>query len=109
MGFLCAALIVSSACRKKEKRVLRTEPWPAPVALSASGALPSAPPGKPVHYVVDGAKVSFELPARKKKPSGTLASVSGELELDVQHPENTRGELRAYLLSINCVSEGREP
>ncbi|HET9929166.1 MAG TPA: hypothetical protein VFQ35_00700 [Polyangiaceae bacterium] len=103
-------LFALAGCRHKEKRVLRTEPWAAPVAISsASGAaLPSAPEGKPVRYIVDQARVTLELPAKKKKPSGSLAKVSGEIDLDVLHPENTRAELRADLLSLSLGSNGRD-
>lgn len=107
--FFCLALLPLVTCRQREKRVLRTEPWAAPVPISsASGALPTAPAGKPVRYHVDKARVTLELPARKKKPVGTLEEVSGEIDLDVQHPENTRAELRADLLSLSLSANGQE-
>lgn len=105
----CVAVVALAACRQREKRVLRTEPWAAPVPISsASGAPPSAPAGKPVRYVVEQARISIELPARKKKPTGSIQNVSGEIDLDVQHPENTRAELRADLLSLSLSANGRE-
>jgi polyisoprenoid-binding protein YceI len=108
VGLIGSLLISLAGCHRKEKRVLRTEPWPAPVALSASGALPSSAPGRPVHYVVESGKVSFELPTRKKKPSGSIGNIAGEIDLDVQHPEATRAELRADLLSLTLSANGRD-
>ena len=108
VGLIGSLLLSLAGCHRKEKRVLRTEPWPAPVALSASGALPSAAPGRPVHYVVESGKVSFELPTRKKKPSGSIGNIAGEIDLDVQHPEATRAELRADLLSLTLSANGRD-
>ncbi|MFZ5896765.1 MAG: hypothetical protein ACOY0T_37255 [Myxococcota bacterium] len=107
-GVLLIALLALSACERKEKRVLRTEPWPAPVALSASSAAPVTPAGEPVRYAVDSARVTIELPARKKKPVASLAKVEGDIDLDVQRPENTRAELRADLLSLTLSEKGRD-
>lgn len=109
-SFALIALVALAGCRHREKRVLRTEPWAAPVAISSASAatLPSAPEGKPVRYVVDQARVTIELPAKKKKPSGSVAKVTGEIDLDVQHPENTRAELRADLLSLSLSANGRD-
>ena len=103
-----AGLFFLAGCRQKEKRVLRTEPWQAPVAISASGQAPSPAPGKPVRYAVENARVSLELPAGKKKLSGTLARVDGTIDLDVQRPENTRATLRADLTSLALGMNGRE-
>jgi hypothetical protein len=61
-----------------------------------------------VHYVVESGKVSFELPTRKKKPSGSIGNIAGEIDLDVQHPEATRAELRADLLSLTLSANGRD-
>ncbi|MGC4091243.1 MAG: hypothetical protein QM756_25875 [Polyangiaceae bacterium] len=91
--------------------MLRTEPWQAPVAISASGA-PSALPvvaGKRIRYTLSSARISIELPARKKKPSGTLEHVEGFIELDPAQPENTRATLKADLHSLSLSSNGREP
>lgn len=109
----CAALIVAlafvPACERKPKRVLRTEPWPAPIVGSAGPRPSAAALGGRVRYRVERAKVRIELPARRTKPSGALAEVSGSIELDPVHLENTRAHLQADLLSLSFEGENGEP
>lgn len=90
-------------CREKPKRVVRTEPWLAPV-VSASGASEA---GKAMRYTIDQARVEFELPARRGKPRGKLARVEGTIDFDPVHLERTRARLTADLLSLT-MSAGDE-
>lgn len=108
----CAALIVAlafvPACERKPKRVLRTEPWPAPLVASGKPGPSAAAQGGRVRYRIEHAKVRVELPARRSKPGGTLAEVSGSIDLDPVRLENTRAHLQADLLSLSFDGEGGE-
>lgn len=96
---VAALAMVLGACHRKEKRVLRTEPWPAPMASASAGFIPVE--GKSTPYRIESASVNLELPARRKKPQGSLRQIEGTIELDLSHPENSRATLRADLLSLS--------
>jgi polyisoprenoid-binding protein YceI len=91
-------------CREKPKRVVRTEPWLAPV-VSASGASEA---GKPLRYSIDQASVELELPARRGKPRGKLGRVEGSIDFDPVHLDRTRARLTADLLSLTMSSAGED-
>jgi polyisoprenoid-binding protein YceI len=102
---LIVALALVPACERKPKRVLRTEPWPAPLVASARPGPSASAPGGRVRYRIERAKVRVELPARRAKPSGALTEVTGSIELDPVRLENTRAHLQADLLSLSLDGE----
>lgn len=93
-------------CREKPKRVVRTEPWPAP-ALAVSGATAGESP-KSVRYTLEHAVVELELPAKRSKPRGKLSRVEGTIDLDLAHLERSRARLTADLQSLSLGSGGEE-
>jgi polyisoprenoid-binding protein YceI len=95
-----------SACREKPKRVLRTEPWPAP-AVAVSGARAAESEG-PLRYTLEHAVVELELPAKRGKPRGKLSRVEGTIDLDSAHLERTRARLTADLQSLTLGAGGEE-
>lgn len=106
---LVASLVVLLACfgcREKPKRVVRTEPWPAP-ALAVSG-LPASESQGPVRYTLEHATVELELPAKRGKPRGKLGRVEGTIDLDPTHLERTRARLTADLESLSLGDGGED-
>lgn len=103
-GLLLA--LAALGCREKPKRVVRTEPWPAP-AVSASSASPSEA-GKPMRYTLVHALVELELPAKRGKPRGKLGRVEGSIDLDPTHLEKSRARLTVDLLSLSLGSGNEE-
>lgn len=100
-------LFLLSACERKAKPVVRTEPWPAP--LSSAGPSPSErPAGASVRYRVEQAEIRLELPARKAKPRGAIATVSGTIDLNPAELEKTRARLEADLLSLHLENQSGE-
>ncbi len=103
---LLLALLALLGCQRKPKRVLRTEPWPAP-AISAAPS--SSVPGQPVRYEITHAEVRLELPAKKAKPIAKLGGVSGSIELDPVRLERTRAKLTVDLLALTLFSSKDAP
>lgn len=96
----------AGACQRKKDPPPRTEPWPAPIATSASASARVA--SHAITYVVESGTIRLELPARKQKPRGSLSRVSGTIEWDPRRPEHVRAELRADLLSLSIGFDGAE-
>jgi len=97
-------LLACFGCREKPKRVVRTEPWPAP-AVAVSG-LPASESRRPVRYTLEHASVELELPAKRGKPRGKLGRVEGTIDLDPTHLERTRARLTADLESLSLGNGG---
>jgi hypothetical protein len=93
-------------CREKPKRVVRTEPWPAP-AVAVSGATPGESP-KSMRYTLEQATVELELPAKRGRPRGKLGRVEGTIDLDLTRLERTRARLTADLQSLSLGNGGEE-
>jgi polyisoprenoid-binding protein YceI len=104
---MLVVLLVLVACERKPKRVVRTEPWPAP--LASAGPTPSASPsGASIRYRIERAEIRLELPARRAKPRGAIATVSGTIDLDPAQLEKTRARLEADLLSLSFENQDGE-
>ena len=94
-SWVLVALVALSACRRAEKRTLRTEPWLA----SAASASAASGVGHAT-YSVDRGQVTIDLRVNGKPVRATLSSVSGGLDVDFREPEKTRGVIRADLESL---------
>jgi hypothetical protein len=93
-----------AACRRAEKRVLRTEPWLASATASASAGrvVPSA------RYTVTRGNVTIELRVDGRPTRATLSRVDGSLDIDFRDPAKTRGKLSADLLSFTVENDQAE-
>lgn len=91
-----------AGCERKAKRVLRTEPWPAPAVSASAGS--AVIPGQPLRYEITSASVHIELPAKKAKPSGKFSNVKGTIKLDPVRLERTSAKLDVDLLSLSLWS-----
>lgn len=92
-----AAIAAGVGCKRAEKRVLRTEPWPAP-AVASSSPLARAT----VAYHVERGAVRVDLSTRKAKPLVTLERIEGRVDVDYSELVRTRGNIRVDLLSLSA-------
>ncbi len=96
---VCWALLLVSACAKKEAKPMRTEPWLAhPPASASASASASADAGAPVtdFLLTRQSLLRFEqLPHVRNAVKGTIASLSGELQIDLHDLSRVRGHVRA--------------
>lgn len=105
---LIAALVVALAgCSKKEPKPLRTEPWLAHPPASAAAASSDGGAVQRVRYALDERSVlRVEVSADRLELSGTIATLSGEAELDPSDPGSARGRVRAELASLRLGNGG---
>ena len=109
MNHFCAsalgALLLLSACAKKEQKPLHTEPWlahpPASAAASSEAGLPTA------RYALTAqSQIHFELPSRHGTLHGNLTGVSGELTLTPGDLERSHGQVQVDLSSLTLSEDG---
>jgi hypothetical protein len=94
--WLLPLLLSLAACRRAEKRVLRTEPWLASASASASA-------GRGVgsaRYTVSRGKITIDLRVDGRPTQATLSRVEGSLDIDFRDPARTRAKLSADLMSL---------
>jgi hypothetical protein len=102
--WLLPLVLSVAACRRAEKRVLRTEPWLASATASASA-------GRVVRgarYTVTRGEVTIELRVDGRPTRATLSRVDGSLDIDFREPAKTRGRLSADLLSFRVENDEAE-
>ena len=102
---LAFPLLVFLACSREEKRPERTEPWPAASATPSSSARPAA---RRVHYEVESADVTFELPAKLASPRGRFPGAKGHFEIDLENPERSSGSVRIDLALVELDDAGSD-
>ncbi len=109
MNQFCAsalgALLLLSACAKKELKPLHTEPWlahpPASAAASSDAGLPTA------RYALTAqSQIHFELPSKRGTLHGNLTRVSGELSLTPGDLEHSHGQVQVDLSSLTLSADG---
>lgn len=102
---LCLSLLCSAGCAKKEPKPLRTEPWLAHPTARASASGDAALPL--TRYVLgERSVIRFEIPTKRGALSGTVTRVSGELKVDLTALNQSRGEVRADLGSLEIHATG---
>jgi len=99
------ALLLLSACAKKEQKPLHTEPWlahpPASATASSEAGLPTA------RYALTAqSQIHFELPSKHGTLHGNLTRVSGELELSPGDLEHSHGQVQVDLSSLTLSEDG---
>ena len=102
---LALPLLVFLACSREEKRPERTEPWPA-ASVAASGS--TRPALLRVHYELEAADVTFELPAKQATPRGRFAGATGHFEIDFENPERSSGSVRIDLGLVELDAAGND-
>lgn len=95
---LFMAVVLALGCKKAEKRPVRTEPWPAPAAVSVKSGPKSS---GVVRYALAQGSARVELRNKRTRVEGVLSRIEGQVELDPLNVEKTRAELRADLLSLD--------
>jgi hypothetical protein len=101
---LCALLLLS-ACAKKEAKPLHTEPWlahpPASAAASSDAGAPAA------RYALTAqSQIHFELPSKRGTLHGNLTRISGELSLTPTDLEHSHGQVQVDLSSLTLSEDG---
>src|SRR5690349_8412493 len=91
-----AAFTMASACKDREQSAPeRTEPW------RRDQAEDSTKQTQTINYrVLPGARLQLALPTRRAAPQGTFTQVSGELSLDLNQLQFTRGRVLVHLPSL---------
>jgi polyisoprenoid-binding protein YceI len=102
---LAFPLLVFLACSREEKRPERTEPWPAASIAPSGGA---RPPLLRVHYELETADVTFELPAKQATPRGRFPGATGHFEIDLESPERSSGSVRIDLGLVELDDAGND-
>jgi hypothetical protein len=99
------ALLLLSACAKKEVKPLHTEPWlahpPASAAASSDAGLPTAR-----YAITEQSQIHFELPSKRGTLHGSLTRVSGELSLTPSDLEHSHGQVQVDLSSLTLSEDG---
>ena len=109
MNHFCAsafgALLLLSACAKKEQKPLHTEPWLAhPPASAAAGSEAGLPTAR--YALTAQSQIHFELPSKHGTLHGTLTRVSGELNLTPGDLEHSHGQVQVDLSSLTLSEDG---
>lgn len=96
------ALVCLTGCAKKEPKPLRTEPWLAHPAPSASAALDGGDAALPItrYTLSEQSVIRLEVPSKLGALRGTLSRVSGELRVVLGDLSQSRGQVRADLSSL---------
>lgn len=97
---LSSAVLTLLACQREPKRVVRTEPWPAPAAVQSAPT--TATPG--TRYELVSGIASVDLSTKRQPLRGTISRLEGSIDWDGARPELTRATLRADLLSLSITS-----
>ena len=99
------ALLLLSACAKKELKPLHTEPWlahpPASAAASSDAGVPAAR-----YAITEQSQIHFELPSKQGTLHGSLTHVSGELSLTPSDLEHSHGQVQVDLSSLTLSEDG---
>jgi hypothetical protein len=99
------ALLLLSACAKKEVKPLHTEPWLAHPPASAAANSDAGPPA--THYAItEQSQIHFELPSKRGALHGSLSRVSGELSLTPSDLEHSHGHVQVDLSSLALGEDG---
>jgi hypothetical protein len=102
---LCALLLLSGACAKKEPKPLHSEPWlahpPASAAASGDAGVPAAR-----YALSEQSRIRFELASRHGALHGSLTRVSGELSVSLADLASSRGQVRVDLSSLTLSQDG---
>ena len=91
---LCLAL-AAAACRREEKKPVRTEPW-----LAAAASLAKDAPRAPSKYRVRRGSATVELRMDQRPVRLLFDRIQGEIDVDFRSVDATYGRLRADLLSL---------
>jgi polyisoprenoid-binding protein YceI len=94
MALLCLFL-AAAACRREEKKPVRTEPW-----LAAAASLAQDAPRAPSKYRVKRGSATVELRMDQRPVRLLFDRIEGEVDVDFRSVDATYGKLRADLLSL---------
>jgi len=94
LALMCLVL-AASACRREEKKPVRTEPW-----LAAAASLSAHAPAAPTKYRVRRGSATVELRMDQRPIRLRFERIEGEIDVDFRSANATHGKLRADLLSL---------
>jgi polyisoprenoid-binding protein YceI len=100
MALLCLFL-AATACRREEKKPVRTEPW-----LAAAASLAKDAPRAPSKYRVKRGSATVELRMDQRPVRLFFDRIEGEIDVDFRSVDATYGKLRADLLSMRVEGAG---
>jgi hypothetical protein len=100
LALLCLAL-ATAACRREEKKPVRTEPW-----LAAAASLSKDAPRAPSKYRVKRGTATVELRVDQRPVRLLFDRIEGEIDVDFRSVDATYGRLRADLLSLRVEGAG---
>ena len=96
LTFAAAVVFGAVACEDKEGAAL------APAASSLAPSTPAPTSNKTLKFTIDPkSSTAIDMPAPKEHIKAATDAASGTLEVDLMNLANTRGEIKADLLSLN--------
>lgn len=100
---LLSVLLATAACRREEKKAVRTEPW-----LAAAASLSKDAPRAPTKYRVKRGSATVELRVDQRPVRLLFDRIVGEIDVDFRSVDATYGKLRADLLSLRVEGAAQD-